>query len=373
MSVDARLIAANTKFSFKLFKEVLKQNSDKNIFISPSSVAIALSLTYNGARGETQENMAKTLELQRMSRHEINQANARLRVTLENLDPNVQFSIANSIWAREGIHFHPDFVQKSKNFYKAKVMELNFNDSSAASTINAWGKQSTNGKIDNIIDEVESDSILFLLNATYFKGSWTTPFSKDTTQERPFTLLDGTKKQHPLMFQSGNYKYHESEKFQAISLPYGEERLSMYIFLPNQGVSLQEFYESLSAENWESWMKQLSYQEGSIGLPRFKFEYDIVLNDVLKSLGMGIAFDAGKANFSGMQQTPSPLYIDEVKHKTFVEVNEEGTEAAAATSVVMEKEFVVPFDMVADRPFFCTIQDNQTGTILFIGSIVEPM
>lgn len=374
MILNSRLIDANTQFSLKLLLEIAQQNSSKNIFVSPYCLAVALAMTYNGATGETHEAMAKALELQGINLEEVNQANAVLRETLKNLEPNLQLYIANSLWTKEEIAFHPEFVQLNKKFYQAKLQELNFNDPKAPSIINNWIKQSTNGKIDKIIDQIEPNSILFLINAAYFKGNWSTPFPQTATKDHPFTLLDGTQKQHPMMFQSGNYQYQHNDTFQAISLAYGEGRFSMYIFLPNNEVDLNGFYEKLNADNWEKWMNQFALQQGSIGLPRFKFEYSIELNDALKALGMEIAFDCESADFSGMRPIPPNLCINKIKHKTFIEVNEEGTEASAATAVEMVVKSFMPekeFNMVVDHPFFCTIQDNQTGTILFMGSIVD--
>ncbi len=373
--VNAKLVTANTRLSFKLFTELLKKQPNENIFISPASIAIALDMVYNGASGKNQQAIAKTLELQGMTLQEINQANAALKVTLSNPDPKVQISIANSLWAGEAQPFKPEFIEKIQHFYSAEVKNLNFGAPGASNIINDWVKQNTNGKIDKIVDEIGSDTVLVLLNAIYFKGNWKYPFPREATQQRPFTLLNGAQKQHPMMFrQVSNLQYYQNEMFQAISLPYGEGRLSMYIFLPFKGVSLKTFYESLNAENWQKWLNQFDSPDKSdhsgeilIGLPRFKLEYSIELNDALKALGMEIAFREG-ADFSAM--TPSPLQIDLVQHKTFVEVNEEGTEAAAVTGVAMTRG--IPDEMIVDRPFFLVIRDNQTGTILFMGSIVEP-
>ena len=372
--VNSQFVDANTKFGFKLFSEILKQDSKKNVFVSPTSVAIALSMTYNGADGETQQAMAKALELQGVSLQDINQGNDTLKATLENADPAVQLSIANSLWAKQGIGFKPDFLQRNQQFYGAKVTELDFGKPDAPKIINNWVKENTRGKIDQIVQQIQPDDVLFLINAIYFKGKWTKEFDKSQTTERPFYLSDGTQKQHPMMSQSGRYRYYENDSFQAVTLPYGTERLSLYVFLPRENTSLDAFQQQLAVENWQQWMNQFQLRRGSIQLPRFKFEYDIQLNTALKSLGMEAAFDGSRANFSNM--TSASVKIDEVKHKTFVEVNEEGTEAAAATSVRatltsarMPEE---PFQMVVDRPFFCAIRDNQTGTVLFMGSIREP-
>lgn len=371
---NEKLVAANTKLTFKLFSEILKKHHNENIFISPASLAIALDIVYNGASGQTQQAIGQTLELQGTNLQEINQANADLKTTLENPDPKIQLSIANSLWTKEGIPFKPEFIQLIQNFYQAEVKNLNFSNPTAPSIINDWVNQSTNGKINKIVDVIEPKTVFLMLNAIYFKGNWTEPFPKEATQLRPFTLLDGTQKQHPMMRQqnSASFPYYENELFQAVSLPYGEGRMSMYIFLPNQGVSLKTFYEKLNAENWQQWMNQFNNFDNSggvlISLPRFKLEYAIDLKDTLKALGMEIAFTK-EANFSGM--TPSSVWIDKIKHKTFVEVNEEGTEAAAVTNIAGGVRSG-PIEMNVNRPFFFAIRDNQTGSILFVGSIVEP-
>jgi serine protease inhibitor len=373
--VDEKFVDANTKFGFKLFKEVLKQDSKKNVFVSPTSVAIALSMTYNGASGETQQAMAKALELQGMSLQDINQANNTLKTSLENADPDVQMSIANSLWAKQGVTFKPEFMQRNQQFYGAKVTELDFAKPEASTIINSWVKENTRGKIDQIVGQIQPNDALFLINAIYFKGNWTKKFDKSQTTERPFYLSNGTQKQHPMMSQSGKYRYYDNESFQAVSLPYGKGRLSLYIFLPQKNTSLDTFQQQLASENWEQWTNQFRMRQGSVQVPRFKFDYDIQLNNALKALGMEAAFDGSRANFSNMSS--ASLAIDEVKHKTFVEVNEAGTEAAASTSVgVMLTSARMPqeqpFQMIVDRPFFCAIRDNQTGTILFMGSIQEP-
>jgi serpin B len=371
---NTKIVDANNKFGFKLFSEILKKdNSEKNIFISPSSVAIALAMTYNGASGSTQQAMAKTLEFQGMSLPEINSSYAALKELLKSPDPQVQLTIANSLWANQDTSFQPDFLQKTENFYKAKVTKLNFKDAAAPSNINNWVNENTGGKINKIVETIKPDEVLFLINAIYFKGKWSNKFNKNQTAEYPFYLTSAKQKKHPMMSQKGEYRYYENEQFQAVSLPYGKDgKLSFYIFLPKQNSNLKSFYQNLNTENWEKWMTQFSKQEGFIRLPRFKTDYDVTLNDSLKALGMEEAFSS-KANFSNMGKN---FAISQVKHKTFVEVNEEGTEAAAATSVGIEAVSFRPqpksFKMIVDRPFFCAIRDNQTENILFMGSIVEP-
>jgi serpin B len=368
------LVAANTAFAFKLFAELNRQEYGKNIFISPISVGLALSMAYNGARGDTARAIAEALELGGISPDELNRANADLLTMLTSLDPQVTLVIANSLWARQGLIFDPEFLQRNTAFYHAQIQSLDFSGPSAPATINAWVKQHTNGKIEKIVDEVQRDTILFLINAIYFKGDWARPFDQRRTRELPFNMLNGRHKQHPLMTQSGKFDYFAVEGFQAISLPYGAGRLSMHVFLPEQNSSLEGFLPKLNMKNWNSWMQSFRATDGTVALPRFKLEYQAALNDALKALGMADAFGP-RADFSGICASEPHICIDEVRHKTFVEVNEQGTEAAAVTSVGMLRASFVPqrtFSMIVDRPFFCTIRDTQTGALLFIGSIVDP-
>jgi serine protease inhibitor len=373
---DDPIISANARFALKLFSAVAAQDRGKNIFVSPASVALALAMTYNGAAGETQRAMAEALELSGTPLEEINRANAGLLHALATADQQIKLAIANALWAKRGIAFNSGFIQRCKHFYAAEVEELDFADPRAAGQINDWVRKQTSGKIDKIVGQIDSSAILFLLNAIYFKGNWTRQFDKRRTEAGAFTLLDGRQKQHPLMSQSGKYRYQQGKGFQAVSLPYGSRRLSMYIFLPEQDSGLEAFQKTLNSANWNAWMQQFREMEGTVVLPRFKLEYEIKLNAALQSLGMGLAFDAGRADFTGMApQTHPPIRIDEVRHKTFVEVNEEGTEAAAVTSVGMVLTSFTPerrFSMIVDRPFFCAIRDDQSGAILFMGSVVEP-
>jgi serpin B len=374
--VDKRLVAANTDFGFRLYAEVTGRSGGKNVFVSPSSIGLALAMAYNGAEGETKQVIARGLALQGMGLEEVNRAYAQLKAALENPDPKVQLNIANSLWARKGMTFKPQFIKRNADFYGAEVSELDFDSPGAASAINNWVSGKTNGKIQKIVDQISQDSILFLINAIYFKGTWTAEFDKSKTKEDYFTTAAGARKKHPMMSQSGEYNYYKGDNFQAVSLPYGGGRVSMYVFLPDEGATLDAFHKSLNRASWDRWMSAFEETRGDIVMPRFKLEYEIELNDALKALGMGLAFDAGRADFSGMLQTANNAYINKVKHKTFVEVNEEGTEAAAVTSAEVQitsmRQPRDMFRMVVDRPFFCAIRDNETGTVLFMGAIVDP-
>ncbi|MEP0913550.1 serpin family protein [Leptolyngbya sp. GB1-A1] len=369
-TVDPAFVAANTRFGFKLFAQLLEQNQGENVLISPSSVSIALSMTYNGASAATQEAMQNALEMQGMSLAEINQANRALLEAWTSSDPAVQLTVANSLWGRSGINFNPVFLKRNQEFYGAEVTDLNFNDPGAIDRINHWVNQQTQGKIDKILNQMNPNDILFLINAIYFKGKWTNPFNPDETLDRPFHQGDGTTITQPLMTKRGKFHYLETEQFQAVRLPYGNERWQMAIFLPKPTSSLNQLTQSLSHSHWETWMNQFSSRPGTVQLPRFKVEYGTSLVESLKTIGMELVFDDRQANFGEMSSLPA--YISDVQHKTLLEVNEEGTEAAAATSVAVAVRAALPqppFQMTIDRPFLCAIWDEQTGTILFIGTI----
>jgi serpin B len=371
-NIEGRLVNANTEFAFKLFSQILQQDGDKNVFVSPTSVAIALSLLYNGAAGQTQQQMAEVLELQGMSLAEINPSYQALQEILTN-QSEVELSIANSIWLREGFALQPQFLDNNQRYYRAKVTELDFNQPQAKTIINNWVDQATKGKIKEIIDSISREDSLFLINAIYFKGTWRIQFDKNLTQEQIFYLENGKNIKHPLMSQNGQYLYYENEHFQGINLPYGKENnLTMYVFLPKEDSNLTEFINNLTTENWQKWSSEFRQKEGFISLPKFKLEYEIKLNETLQAIGMTDIFSR-QANFKNM--TPAQVYVDEVKHKTFVEVNEEGTEAAAVTSTgirAISLPIDEPFRMIVNRPFFYAIRDNQTGIILFMGTILNP-
>jgi serine protease inhibitor len=373
--MDRSLFVANTPFAIKLFTTLASRERGKNVFISPTSVALALVMAYNGARGQTQRAIAETLDLGDLSPDEINSSSAEMIRALHSLDPQITLAIANSLWVRQDVALRPEFVQRGRKYYAADVRALDFGDGAAAATINAWVQAQTNGKIEQIVDQIGGDALLFLINAIYFKGQWTRQFDRRLTREGPFTLLDGGKRECMIMSQSGKFSYYAGQGFQAVGLPYGSERLSMFLFLPATRSGLEAFAAELNARSWEAWMDSFRPTDGHIALPRFKLAYEATLNDALKALGMGVAFGP-RADFGGMVEgNGPPVCIDEVKHKTFVEVNEQGTEAAAVTSVGMVRATFAPsrtFSMVVDRPFFCAIRDNQTGAILFMGAIVDP-
>ena len=369
---EKHLVESDNKFGFKLFKEIIKEEKDKNVFISPLSVSMALGMTYNGANGSTQEAMQATLELSGLTIQEVNESYKSLIELLTGLDPKVQFQIANSIWYRQEFSFEEEFINLCKTYFNALVRGLDFNDPNAADTINGWVEENTNGKIKEIVDKpIDPLIVMFLINAIYFKGTWTYEFDEDKTKDDWFYLPDGSRKPCKMMEQRIQCDYFSNPDFQAIDLPYGDGDFSMTIFLPRPQKNIDSLIAEFTEENWDNWINSFSKDSGDIYIPKFTLEYGIKLNDVLKALGMEIAFDPYRADFTRMYK-PGGIWIDKVKHKTFVKVNEEGTEAAAVTSVEMGFVSVSGFYMRVDRPFVFVIRENKSQTILFMGKIVEP-
>jgi serpin B len=374
-TMNSNLAAASNAFGFDLFQQLRRQAGGQNVFFSPLSVTIALGMTYNGAAGETKNAMARALRIDGMSQAEFNRESAELLKALKSSDPKIELAVANSLWARGGARFNENFLSGARQFYGAEISTLDFNNPQSVATINRWVSGATKGKISQIIDQIDPQQVMFLINAVYFKGLWQQKFDKALTQQQPFHLPDGRQKPVPMMEQSGKYLYHRGDKFQAVSLPYGKGGVSLYLFLPDEGSSLDEFLNGLSFQKLEEWINNFAETPGEVKLPRFKLDYEKTLNDPLKDLGMGVAFNSREADFSGIR-TEKDLFISEVKHKAVAEINEEGTEAAAATSVgiaiTSARQPREPFTFVADRPFLMAIRDSQTGAILFMGAVMDP-
>jgi len=368
------IISANNLLGFDLLSDV-EANADGNIFISPPSLFMALSMIYNGADGVTKEEIAKVLHIEGMDANNLNNANASLMSKLQSDSKQIQLNIANSIWLNKNFHFQTDFAQNNKDYFNANIHEIDISDSKSAKMINDWVKEATNNKIDKIVDApLNTDLVTILINAIYFKGSWKDEFEKKLTEKRIFHLDNGTTKDVPLMKLNKKLLYLENENFQAVSLPYGDGEMSMKVFLPKENIGVDEFKSILIDDNWKKWLSQFQEEKGTILLPKFQLEYEVKLNETLKKLGMTTAFDED-ANFTKVIEENDPLWISLVKQKTFIDVNEEGTEAAAVTSIQMETTSAPidqPFYMEVNRPFFFAITDDRTSTILFMGSISNP-
>lgn len=372
---EMELIDSDNLFGLNLFRAVSEAEGDTNIFISPLSVSMALGMTLNGADGETYTAMRETLELSGLTEDEINQAYRSLIDLLRNLDPKVVFEIANSIWYRNTFDISPTFVDVNRVYFDAVVSALDFSDPGAADIINAWVEEKTHGLIDSIVDPpIDPSVVMYLINAIYFKGYWTYQFDPDDTRDGDFTLIDGSTKQVPMMTLSNvSLPYYRGDNFQAIDLAYGDSCYSMTILMPDPGQNLDSFIAGLDQSTWDALLANISHSRLDLfQMPKFKLEYKIKLNDVLKALGMQNAFDPGGADFSRMRAVPAPgLYISRVMHKTFIEVDEEGTEAAAVTSVEI-REISAGAQMQVNRPFIYAIRERYSGSILFIGKMMDP-
>ena len=373
---ELSLIEADNAFALKLFREIATQQApDSNIFVSPLSIGMALGMAYNGAAGETQQAMAQALEVQDMNLDEVNQGYRDLIGLLFDLDPAIAWRLGNSIWYREGLAVEPAFLDVNQTFFDAQVRALDFASPDAAGVINQWVSDRTNGLIEEIVDDpIAGDLVMFLINAIYFKGDWRFQFDKSRTQGGVFTLVDGTEITPPTMWHADevDLRFSEDDLVSAVEMPYGGGAFTMTVAVPHPDVSLQSVVEALDAARWASWTETLRAAPGLVVMPKFAFQYEIELKDVLTTLGMGVAFDGAGADFTGIS-TSDALFIDHVKHKTFIEVDEAGTEAVAATSVAFGERSAAPANVFfVDRPFLFAIRERLSGTIVFMGRMVDP-
>lgn len=369
------LARANNQFGLRVFSALTSARPQENVLLSPLSIALALQMTMHGAAGPTYDAMAGALDVARFGRAEVALGNLAFRQDLESPDKQVRLDIANSLWLRKGVKLNQSFVQDCGKYYQAAVTALNFAATDAVSTINQWVSKHTGGRITRIVSRLLPEEVLVLINAIYFKGSWAEAFDQKLTARRDFHLASGSASSRLMMQREGQFRYKSDDVMQAVALPYGDGRMSMYVFLPRQKNGLVTLLERLEPENPLVMFDGFVHRKGEVVLPRFKLEFEQSLTKTLKRLGMGPAF-APSADFSQMVAPPTTVAISDVLHKTFVEVNEEGTEAAAVTSVTMvmtamprEEE---RFSLVCDHPFLCAIQDEATGSILFLGAIFDP-
>ncbi|MFC1611918.1 serpin family protein [Myxococcota bacterium] len=370
---ELALAQSSNQFGFKLLDEVVSLSEGGNVFVSPLSVSMALGMTYNGAKGTTAEGMATALEYGDLTLEEVNHAYRDLINLLTTLDPKVTMEIANSIWYREGFNVLDAFIEVNQLYFDAVVSALDFASPEAAATINAWVDAQTHGKIDSIVEPpISAATVMFLINAVYFKGTWTYEFDEEHTRDDTFHVSGSEQKTVKMMSIEGDFAYLETEDFEAVDLPYGEGLFSMTVFLPKAGTDIDQLIADLNQETFDAWTASLSIDQGQLSLPRFELEYEAGLNDVLAALGMGQAFSPS-ADFSGINGGGG-LFISNVKHKTYVKVNEEGTEAAAVTSVEVGITSAGPegFVMRVNRPFVFVIHDHHSGALLFMGKIVDP-
>jgi serine protease inhibitor len=368
-SSEQKLIGGSNAFAFDLLRQVNTSDRAGSVFVSPLSASMALGMTLNGAAGDTYTAMHGTLRFGDLARTDVNEGYKSLIALLRGLDPSTEFRIANSIWYEKTFPFHASFIDESKLFFDAQVQGLDFANPASVDVINSWVSDATSKKIPKIIDGVD-DNVMFLINAIYFKGAWKTRFDKSKTVDAPFYALDGSTSNVPLMTQSEGTRTVFGAGYSAFDLPYGNTAFSMTVVLPDKGVDINSFTESLSEAKWAAIDEGLREGNIDIYLPRFKLTWEKKLSPDLIDLGMGIAFTEGMSDFTRMSPKGRDLVISEVIQKTFVEVNEEGTEAAAATSVGIMPTSLPPSIRV-DRPFIFAIRERFSGTILFIGKVTR--
>jgi len=367
-----KLVAANNTFAFDLMGQVARGQRDANVFLSPFSVSSSLQMVENGAAGQTKAEMQQVLHTADLTSAIANPAFKELNQQLA-ARKDVTLNLANGIWFKQGFHLKPAFIADNKNFFKAELAPVDFGSPRSAQTINNWADKQTQGRIKDVVQyPFPRETEVVLANAIYFKGKWVKPFDERMTQPRNFYLSNGGQKESSMMRQDGDFKYQQTADFQAVQLPYAGG-LQMQIFLPATNSNPQKLLESFKAGgNWKDNVESgFAQHKGLLILPKFKIEYSLQLNESLESLGMKRAFDADKADFSSMAD--EPLYVSEVKQKSYVDVDEKGTEAAAVTTVTMLKSSPRwDFRMIVDRPFLFVISDEVTGSILFIGIVNNP-
>ncbi|MFC2086121.1 serpin family protein [Bacteroidota bacterium] len=373
-NTDAALIQSSNEFGLELFAKIAgNEEVSENLFVSPMSVAFALAMTYNGADGSTKEAMESALKLTGLTTLEINTSFKYLMNALVNLDPDVLLQIANSIWYRDTFTVLDEFITVNQEYYSAEVSALDFSDPGAVDIINNWVAENTNDKITEIITQISPLTVMFLINAIYFKGTWKYEFDEAYTQNMNFYLADGSINSVPTMSMKATTNYFSDDLIQAIELPYGSDKFSMMVILPQHNYTCNDVIDQLNDDNWNTWISGFYEDEVNVYLPKFKFEYEKKLNEVLCDMGMDVAFDPDNANFSKINSLQQ-IYISKVKHKTYVDVNEEGTEAAAVTVVEMELTSVGDEKyFTANKPFMFAIREKSTNSILFIGKVANPV
>ncbi|HHT23033.1 MAG TPA: serpin family protein [Bacteroidales bacterium] len=363
-AVQKQKVVQDNDFAFELMKQVLAETDESNVFISPLSVSIALGMTWNGAIGDTKTEMEKTLKMNGMSVNEINEYYKLMQTTLPGIDPLTKLSIANSIWYRDIFDVKPDFLQINKDYFNAEVSSLDFDSPDAPGIINKWCSDKTNGLIPKVIEKIKDEHVMFLINAIYFKGIWVKQFKKDDTCEGDFINEQNQSVKVNFMNMTDTFAYAEDEYAQYLEMPYGNKAFSMTVILPKKSDS----FSGLTSDRFNKVLEKMTNEEVAVMLPRFKVKNKFQLKPMLQAMGMQKAF-IRIAEFDGMSNL-KPLYIDFVQHDTYVEVTEEGTEAAAVTTVAMQTESLSsrPY-FIANKPFAFVIKEKSTGIILFMGKM----
>lgn len=367
---ESRLIDAGNQFSFDLFRQATRNLPvDSNAFLSPVSASMALGMALNGAGGETFDAMRQALGFGDLPLEQINQGYKSLIELLTGLDRSTEMVAANSVWLAQGFPMEAGFREAARTWFGAEAEELDFSSPTALSRINGWVAEATRNRIPKLLDQIRPEEVAFLVNALYFKGRWRVAFDPKQTQPSPFHAADGSTASVSMMHLKDGVRYARTQNYEAAELLYGNGAFAMVIVLPAAGQTVAELVAAMDAATWSDLTGRLAESEVELRLPRFKFELTRELKDDLSELGMGIAFDPNRADFYGIADVrPDRLYLTRVLQKTFVEVNEEGTEAAAATAVGVGVTSMPP-TMEVNRPFLFAIRERLSGAVVFMGQV----
>lgn len=370
------VIDSANRFAFDLFKPALAAaNGTENIMISPFSITSALSMTLNGATGKTFEAMRKTLGLEQKTLEQINNTYLKLMTEMVPVDKLVVVEIANSVWVEKRLIVKQPFITELQKSYKAEARDIDVTNPDAVNIVNGWIAEKTHNKITDMLDKLDPDLAMLLINAVYFNGKWRYRFDKAETREEPFYSTPSVSKTVPMMHQTENLKAVKSNNLTIAEIPYGQGNYTMVVVLPDENVTTSDVANALTPSMWQEWMGLLAENTHKVDLsiPRFKYMYKRLLNDDLIGLGMGIAF-SDFANFDNISD--QGLKISRVLHQTFIDTNEEGTEAAAATVVEIVLTSASPTPLVVkiilDHPFLYFIRETSTGAVLFMGRVSDP-
>lgn len=371
------VVDGNNRFALELYAKL--REAKGNLFCSPFSISSALSMTALGARGKTAEQMGEVLHLPHADQTHSGFAALIRQLNSGGEKRGYQLSVANALWGQKGFGFKPEYLRTVKTYYGAGLSELDFaaNPEAARKVINDWVEKETRERIKDLLAKgtIDGATRLVLTNAIYFKGDWADQFDKKSTYDEPFFTGDGKSAEAPMMHRTGKYGYFDNDQLQALSMPYKGKELSMVFLLPRKKDGLAALEIAATADNVPKWLDRVSTTEVIVTLPKFKMTAEFKLVPTLMALGMKDAFDAAAADFSGMSDREG-LVISDVIHKAFVEVNEEGAEAAGATAVIVKEAAIAPPKQTpvfrADHPFLFLIRDNRNGSILFVGRVAKP-
>jgi serpin B len=364
------IIDSANRFAFDLFKPVLADaKGTENIMISPFSITSALSMTLNGAAGETFEAMKKTLGLEGKTLVQINKTYLKLMTEMIPVDKSVVLDIANSVWVDKQLNVKQPFITDLQTFYKGEARDIDVTDPDAVNIVNDWIALKTQDKITEMLDKFDPGAAMLLINAVYFNGKWRYKFDKTDTKEEPFYVTPSDPKTVPMMHQIHNFKAIRNNSFTIVDIPYGQGNYTMVVVLPDKNMTNSDVANSLTLSLWQEWMGLLADNSVVLSIPRFKYNYKRLLNKDLIDLGMSIAFTT-QADFSNISD--QSLLITKILHQSFIDTNEEGTEAIAATIVEMGTGAAEPVDMKIDHPFLYFIRESSTGTIIFMGEVNDP-